>query len=79
MLFFACTWKGNRLENELTTSFISACVLYDKVGGAAGRRPQPGGVLSWPKTAPEQGAQLENLGDLQDFLLDCFGDYYAEI
>ena len=24
-------------------------------------------------------AQLENLGDLQDFLLDCFGDYYAEI
>ncbi|MCP4419792.1 MAG: ATP-binding protein [Chloroflexi bacterium] len=21
-------------------------------------------------------AQLENLGDLQDFLLDCFGDYY---
>ena len=24
-------------------------------------------------------AQLENLGDLQDFLLACFGDYYAEI
>lgn len=24
-------------------------------------------------------AHLENLGDLQDFLLDCFGDYYAEI
>ena len=24
-------------------------------------------------------SQLENLGDLQDFLLDCFGDYYAEI
>ena len=23
--------------------------------------------------------QLENLGDLQDFLLDCFGDYYGEI
>ncbi|MCA9942981.1 MAG: ATP-binding protein [Anaerolineales bacterium] len=23
--------------------------------------------------------QLENLGDLQDFLLDCFGDYYSEI
>ncbi|VAW30646.1 hypothetical protein MNBD_CHLOROFLEXI01-84 [hydrothermal vent metagenome] len=24
-------------------------------------------------------AQLENLGDLQDFLLDCFGDYYEGI
>ena len=24
-------------------------------------------------------ARLENLGDLQDFLLDCFGDYYAEL
>lgn len=24
-------------------------------------------------------AQLENLGDLQDFLLDCFGDYYEEL